>query len=342
MSIQIQPTQRKGDIQISTLVRRLERNIIYIPTYQRNCVWAKKKKIDLIDSIFKGLPIPEIFIRVLAKNKQEIVDGQQRTNALKDFYEGKFKYNNFTYDELDDNQKEYFDSYKFSVRYLYNYPEKTICLFFVRLQGGISVNQNEILNSRIDILFFRLFSEYLTEEIVQLECFMKNKRKEIKTELIRAFSMSGLVNYNFDLSDKNLQKYYEELNENEEELIKKIIIFKEKLKTIIKFYKHNLTKLEEFCIKNKDLSFLYFINSQNKERNFYRLIHKYYKNHMINLKDVKYAPTTRPSFYSKKVYEYRNKMVMEKIKESDDLSYNFQEPDLFEDTKEIIEEVIEI
>lgn len=339
MSIQIQPTQRRGEIQISSLLRRLSRNIIYIPNFQRNNVWSKQKNIQLIDSIFKGLPIPEIFIREVSKNKQEIVDGQQRITALKEFVNGKFKYNNLTYEELDDNEKEFFDSYKFAVRYLYNYSDNIICLFFCRLQSGMQVNQNEILNSRIDILFFRLFSQYLAEEIIQLECFMKNKRKEINTELIRAFSMSGLVNYNFDLSDKKLQEYYENLNEDEDELIKKICLFRKNLKTIIKFYKNNLNNLTEFCIKTKDLSFLYFIQSKNKEINFYRLIYEYYKNHMKNLKDTIYAPTSRPPFYSKKVYEYRNILITKQIENSDKLSYNFEEPEIFEDTQSVIEEI---
>ena len=50
------------------------------PRYQRNPVWDLKAKSYLIDTIIRGLPIPQIFIRQIIdtrtmKSKREVVDG---------------------------------------------------------------------------------------------------------------------------------------------------------------------------------------------------------------------------------------------------------------------------
>lgn len=68
------------------------------PEYQRGAVWNKTQKKKLVDSVLRGYPIPLIYLhRIrqaagrLVSERFEIIDGQQRINALAEFHEGAFK-----------------------------------------------------------------------------------------------------------------------------------------------------------------------------------------------------------------------------------------------------------
>src|SRR5882724_12505920 len=68
------------------------------PEYQRGKVWTPAQKKRLVDSVLRGYPIPLIYLHhirqaagKLVSERFEVIDGQQRINALSDFYEGAFK-----------------------------------------------------------------------------------------------------------------------------------------------------------------------------------------------------------------------------------------------------------
>lgn len=58
------------------------------PHYQRNDVWPVSAQKQLIDTIKKHWPLPSFFVRKYSDNKYEMVDGQQRSRAIKAFNEG--------------------------------------------------------------------------------------------------------------------------------------------------------------------------------------------------------------------------------------------------------------
>lgn len=67
--------------------------------YQRGEAWSEVQKAAFIDSIFRDYPVPALFLHVVESvgledaptKKFEIVDGQQRLTALRDYRGGKFK-----------------------------------------------------------------------------------------------------------------------------------------------------------------------------------------------------------------------------------------------------------
>ncbi|MGB2998736.1 MAG: DUF262 domain-containing protein [Phycisphaerae bacterium] len=68
------------------------------PEYQRGPVWKRPQKKRLIDSILRGYPISMIYLHHIARSVSghrrddlEIIDGQQRIDALYEFSEGAFK-----------------------------------------------------------------------------------------------------------------------------------------------------------------------------------------------------------------------------------------------------------
>jgi hypothetical protein len=72
--------------------------LIVNPEYQRAAVWSENQQKKLIDSVMRGYPLPLIYLhhktRTIAgmhSEGLEIIDGQQRINALHKFGEGALK-----------------------------------------------------------------------------------------------------------------------------------------------------------------------------------------------------------------------------------------------------------
>jgi hypothetical protein len=84
-----------SDPDIATLLRRIETNKLDLqPNFQRGEVWGLQKKQRLIDTILRGWHIPPIHvIKTTKSSKVEVLDGQQRLVAIRDFYNNVFPIN---------------------------------------------------------------------------------------------------------------------------------------------------------------------------------------------------------------------------------------------------------
>ena len=76
------------------------------PTWQRDAVWAAKKKPALIESLINEIPIPEITLWLRPDGVHVVVDGQQRLRAILEYIAGEYKangdfYNALTHEEAD-------------------------------------------------------------------------------------------------------------------------------------------------------------------------------------------------------------------------------------------------
>ena len=80
-----------ADYDVEGLVRRLRKDEILIPFFQRNFIWNMNEASKFIESLLLGLPVPGIFLmREPETNKLLVIDGQQRLKTLQFFYEGYF------------------------------------------------------------------------------------------------------------------------------------------------------------------------------------------------------------------------------------------------------------
>jgi hypothetical protein len=61
------------------------RNVLFIPEYQRDFTWDKKRQSRFIESVLLGLPIPLVFVAENKDSAWEIVDGSQRIRTLHAF-----------------------------------------------------------------------------------------------------------------------------------------------------------------------------------------------------------------------------------------------------------------
>ena len=76
------------ELEIETLVNRIKNGDMDLqPDFQRGEIWTPQKKKKLIDSILRGWKIPPIHVVRNAQAIDEVLDGQQRLAAIRDFYD---------------------------------------------------------------------------------------------------------------------------------------------------------------------------------------------------------------------------------------------------------------
>ena len=129
-------TYSTQDFPVDALVKRLENGGVLVPQFggadervktagfQRGFVWTKAQMDRFIESLLLGYPIPGIFLVRQPDKRMLVLDGQQRLETLRRFYEGVHEKREFslynvglslkgvTYKTLDeDQQRQLDDSY---------------------------------------------------------------------------------------------------------------------------------------------------------------------------------------------------------------------------------------
>jgi Protein of unknown function DUF262/HNH endonuclease len=143
------------------------------PEYQRGKVWDEPQEKRLIDSVFREYPLPLFYLHHLHKqvagfesNTLEVIDGQQRLNALHKFREGHFKlfdpvadrdvarfprfieqqpcpWGGKTFDQLSPELKEKFLKTTLSIVRIETAVPNEARDLFIRLQAGLPLNAQE-------------------------------------------------------------------------------------------------------------------------------------------------------------------------------------------------------
>jgi hypothetical protein len=84
-------TSYGADYPVDSLITRLDRDVLFVPFFQRKFVWTLKQASRFIESLLLGLPVPGVFLaRDEPSAKLFIIDGQQRLRSLQYFYDGVF------------------------------------------------------------------------------------------------------------------------------------------------------------------------------------------------------------------------------------------------------------
>ncbi|KIP68356.1 hypothetical protein SN10_19060 [Vibrio harveyi] len=152
-----------SDPDISTLVKKIEKNRLDLqPNFQRGEVWGLQKKQRLIDSILRGWHIPPIHvIAVPNSSKQEVLDGQQRLAAIRDFVANKFTFNasfepynpafktldGLYYSQLDDDTQGKFDDFTIRIITISDYDAGEPGELFYRLNQPTNLTSAEQRNA---------------------------------------------------------------------------------------------------------------------------------------------------------------------------------------------------
>lgn len=152
------------ELEIETLYNRIRENDLNLsPEFQRGEVWTLSRKKKLIDSVLRGWRIPPIHLIENESFIDEVLDGQQRLAAIRDFIEGKFKVDgniqpfdekimmlhNLSYNQLNDDIRRKYRKYSLTVIRLTEFSSEEPAELFFRLNQPATLTAAEQRNSYI-------------------------------------------------------------------------------------------------------------------------------------------------------------------------------------------------
>jgi 5-methylcytosine-specific restriction endonuclease McrA len=158
------PTTPVSETILSLMTEVQDGSIDIQPKWQRRDIWSDKKKAALIESIFFNLPLPLFYLaqanRTLEGEEvtyREVVDGQQRMRAIRDFYSGELvmpddsvveDLQGKTYTDLGPKRKEFFKQFKLSTATIPLRAEVSKYELFRRLnQSPTTLSDQELRNA---------------------------------------------------------------------------------------------------------------------------------------------------------------------------------------------------
>lgn len=151
--------------------------LVLDPEYQRNKVWTPTQKVELIESILMGIPIPVIYLFESKDGKKQVIDGRQRISAIIDFINNKFKLknlkilknlNDYFFKDLEPKLQGIFEDFQMSFYIIQPpTPERVKYDIFDRVnRGGTKLNSQEMRNA-----LYRGSSTKLIKEIAESKSF---------------------------------------------------------------------------------------------------------------------------------------------------------------------------
>ena len=189
------------DITVQQLIAMVESKSINVaPVYQRKFRWDERRRSELIESVFLGVPVPSLFMASNSDGTWEVVDGVQRLSTILQFagtpgarerlqlspplrVEGLEKLtslNGLTFDQLPDSVRLQFQYRPIKVVTLSDKSDWVVRFdLFERLNtGGIELSNQEI-RSCIYRGEFSHFLERLANDSVSFKRVLKlTKRQE--------------------------------------------------------------------------------------------------------------------------------------------------------------------
>ena len=235
----------KGFFTVFELKRKYdmaEKRIILDSDFQRDDVWNKSQKAELIESVLMGLPLPIFYFNQDKQGRLIVVDGRQRLTALFDFMSNKWPLRNLNV--LSNLNKKYFrDLTPLEQSQLEDYqiqahvikpptPDRIKFDIFDRVnRAGTQLNKQEIRNA-----LYQGKATSLLKKLTEREEFIKatgnafDKRSRMKDRyiILRYIAFEFLINgdllnyeYKNDIDDL-LGKTMEYMNSMSDKEIKRI------------------------------------------------------------------------------------------------------------------------
>lgn len=153
----------KYDVSLQTIAwihgRRSDRTLEISPKFQRRPVWMDSERSELIDTILKKLPFPEVYIQSVLDSatgaeRHVVVDGQQRITSILMFIDNEVALPSASdwqgqyFRDLDELRKQDFWNYRIVVRGLSETNDAEIRELFTRLNtNNVALNDQELRNA---------------------------------------------------------------------------------------------------------------------------------------------------------------------------------------------------
>ena len=179
---------KERDERLKRVCEDIEENEILLqPDFQRGEVWNSAKKKLLIDTVLREWHIPPVHVVVMNDGSYEVLDGQQRLTAIKDFVQNKFAINGHIepkddaivalhgkrYRDLGGDVKREFDRYTLKINEINNYNPGEPSELFHRLNQTVKLTSSEARNAiygtmrkAIALLVERMSSKKVNKDIL--------------------------------------------------------------------------------------------------------------------------------------------------------------------------------
>lgn len=197
-----------------------DKRVILDSDFQREDVWNRQKKVELIESVMMGLPLPMFYFCQDKQGRLIVVDGRQRLTALFEFMDNKFplqkmkimkKYNGVKFSDLSPVMVSRIEDYQIQAHIIMpSTPDRIKFDIFDRVnRGGLQLNRQEIRNAlyqgRATILLKRIVDSTVFENATG-GAFLKEKRMKDKY-LVNRFLVFYLYRNGWLLNGVNGERY---------------------------------------------------------------------------------------------------------------------------------------
>ncbi|MBW2645615.1 MAG: DUF262 domain-containing protein [Deltaproteobacteria bacterium] len=218
--------------------------LVLSPHFQRRSVWNKGAKSFLVDTVYKGLPIPIIFLRDRGIDKttyepiREVIDGQQRLRTLisyiapellDDFNPAQDEFlvrkthnkelAGKTFASLDEDIQDKIRNYEFDVHILSsNVDDRDVIQIFRRMNStNYSLKKQELLNSQYFGEFKTSQYNLAAEQLTQWRAWKTFTENDIsrmqEVELTSELTISMIEKKVMGKSTSSIETYYKKCDE---------------------------------------------------------------------------------------------------------------------------------
>lgn len=241
----------KAFYSIFELKRKFEKSLIKLDAdFQRDEVWNLKQKIELVESVLMGLPLPIFYFNRDKDGVLIVVDGRQRLGALFDFMNDKYALKDLKvlakdfekkFSMLDQIYQSKIEDYQLlAYEIMPETPESVLFNIFDRVnRGGTKLNKQEIRNA-----LYQGKSTALLKEFVNTDLFLaatgeglKNDTRQkahylllrfisfyfFKIGCLRDYSGKTYVYKEIDGLLSTVMQYINEMKDNDFEKLKTVI-----------------------------------------------------------------------------------------------------------------------
>ena len=200
------------------------------PYFQRRRVWSHSAKVDLIDTILRGFPMPKVYLRqridlASMTSLREVVDGQQRLSTIFEFADDKITLNKrarefagLKYSDLEAIFQEAFLSYPIAVEQLVNASDDDVLEVFARLNSyTLPLNSQELRHATFSGDFkWAVNSSARRWSILwdQYEIVSTRERVRMADDQLMAEMYGVILDGVTDGGQPNIKKLYERMENN--------------------------------------------------------------------------------------------------------------------------------
>ncbi len=261
--------------------------LILSPHFQRRAVWSKGAKSFLIDTVYRGLPVPIIFLRDRGIDKttyepiREVVDGQQRLRTLisyiaprllddfnpaqDEFFVKKTHNKELAETEfalLDEDTQDKIRNYEFNVHILSsNVDDRDVIQIFRRMNStSYALKRQELLNSQYFGEFKTSQYNLAAEQLALWRSWKTFTETDIsrmqEVELTSELTISMIERKVIGKSVSSIERYYQKFDE----IYANRKIVEDRYRTIVEFIAKNFPgNRNDFVFYKKTVFYTFFM-----------------------------------------------------------------------------------